>query len=164
MANFNKVFLMGNLTREPELRVTPGGLSICKFGLAVNRVFSDREGNKKEETTFVDIDSFGKQAELISKYMTKGRPIFVEGRLRLDQWETNTGDKRSRMVVVLDNFQFLGGREGGQGGQGGGDYQSSSEDGGDNEPTRNPEKHSPPPRPASKPASSSDDVEEDVPF
>jgi len=161
MASLNKVFLMGNLTREPELRVTPGGLSICKFGLAVNRTFSDKEGNKRDETTFVDIDSFGKQAELISKYMTKGRPIFVEGRLRLDQWEGNTGEKRSRMVVVLENFQFLGGREGGGGG---GDYQSSGEDGESSPPARQVEQHSPPRRPAPKPATPPDDVEEDVPF
>src|SRR5690625_7595979 len=114
MANFNKVILMGNLTREPELRVTPGGLSICKFGLAVNRVFTDKEGNKREETTFVDIDSFGRQAEVISKYMTKGRPIMVEGRLKLDQWEDkNTGEKRSRLGVVLEQFKFIGGRGGG---------------------------------------------------
>ena len=162
MANFNKVYLMGNLTREPELRVTPGGLSICKFGLAVNRAYTDREGNKKEETTFVDIDSFGKQAELISKYMTKGKPIFVEGRLRLDQWETNTGEKRSRMVVVLDNFQFLGGRDGNVGS---GDYQPANDTGGHSgDSARNIERNSPPSPPDAKPASASDDVEEDVPF
>ena len=110
MANLNKVLLIGNLTRDPELRTLPSGMAVCNFGMAINRNFTDREGNRREETTYVDIESFGKQAETISKYMTKGRGIFVEGRLRLDQWETPTGDKRSKLRVVLDNFQFIGGR------------------------------------------------------
>jgi single-strand DNA-binding protein len=154
MANFNKVLLIGNLTREPELRVTPGGLSICKFGLAVNRTFTDKEGNKREETTFVDIDAFGKQAEVISKYMSKGRAILVEGRLKLDQWESNTGEKRSKLGVVLEQFQFIGGR--GEGGEGGGGYDSGSS---------GSESQAAPPRraPSSAPAGQ-DDVDEDVPF
>lgn len=157
MANFNKVILMGNLTREPELRVTPGGLSICKFGLAINRNFSDKEGNKREETTFVDIDSFGKQAEVISKYMAKGRAILVEGRLKLDQWETNTGDKRSKLGVVLEQFQFVGGR--GEGGsEGGGPQDNRNADSG----SPSPEQHSPPPRKAAP--ATQDDMDEDVPF
>lgn len=157
MANFNKVILIGNLTREPELRVTPGGLSICKFGLAVNRNFTDKEGNKREETTFVDIDSFGKQAEVISKYMSKGRPILVEGRLKLDQWEDkNTNEKRSRLGVVLEQFQFLGSREGG-GSEGGGSSDSSG--------FSSPEQHAPPQRKAASSAPAArDDVDEDVPF
>jgi len=128
MANFNKVLLMGNLTRDPELRVTPTGLNICKLGLAVNRQYSTREGEKREETTFVDIDVFGQQAEIINKYMSKGRPIFIEGRLRLDEWEDkNTGQKRSKLGVVCENFQFLGGRGdgGGDGGAGAG-YEDQS--------------------------------------
>ena len=102
---------MGNLTRDPELRVTANGNSICKLGLAVSRVYSTKDGERREETTFVDIDAFGKQAEVISKYMRKGRPIMVEGRLKLEQWETNDGQKRSKLGVVLENFQFLGSRD-----------------------------------------------------
>ena len=111
MASFNKVILMGNLTRDPELRVTNTGLSICKLSLAVNRTYTTKEGDSKDETTYVDIDSFGKQAETLSKYLQKGRPIMVEGRLKLDQWETNEGQKRSKLAVVLENFQFIGGRD-----------------------------------------------------
>lgn len=108
-ASFNKVILLGNLTRDPELRVTPGGLSICKFGLAVNRRYTTKEGEQREEATFVDIDSFGKQAEVIAKYCTKGSSIMVEGRLKLDQWESPQGEKRSKLGVVAENFTFTGG-------------------------------------------------------
>jgi single-strand DNA-binding protein len=128
MASFNKVILLGNLTRDPETRVTANGLTICKLGLAVSRTFSTRDGERREETTFVDIDAFGKQAEIITKYMRKGRPLMVEGRLKLDQWETNDGQKRNKLTVVLENFQFVGSRDdGGQGGQGSqGGYEQSS--------------------------------------
>ncbi len=120
MASFNKVILMGNLTRDPELRYTSGGTAIAKLGLAVNRVWRDAEGQQKEETTFVDIDAFGKQAETLGQYMQKGRPILVEGRLKLDQWEDkNTGQNRSRLGVVLERFSFVGGG-GGQADGGGG--------------------------------------------
>lgn len=119
MASFNKVILLGNLTRDPETRVTSNGLTICKLGLAVSRVFSTREGERKEETTFVDIDAFGKQAEVITKYMRKGKPLMVEGRLKLDQWETNDGQKRNKLKVVLENFQFVGGRDDNAAGGGG---------------------------------------------
>ncbi|MBC8244611.1 MAG: single-stranded DNA-binding protein [Verrucomicrobia bacterium] len=113
MASFNKVILMGNLTRDPELRYTPSGTAIAKLGLAVNRVWRDAEGQQKEETTFVDIDAFGKQAETLGQYMQKGRPILVEGRLKLDQWEDkNTGQNRSRLGVVLERFSFVGGGSG----------------------------------------------------
>ena len=119
MASFNKVILMGNLTRDPELRYTPSGTAIAKMGLAVNRVWRDSEGQQKEEVTFVDVDAFGKQAETIGQYMQKGRPILVEGRLKLDQWEDkNTGQNRSRLGVVLERFTFVGG---GGGQVGGGD-------------------------------------------
>ena len=111
MASFNKVILVGNLTRDPELRVTGTGLSICKIGLAVNRSYTSKEGESKDETTFVDVDAFGKQAEILGKYMQKGRPLMVEGRLKLDQWESNDGQKRSKLGVVLESFQFLGGRD-----------------------------------------------------
>jgi len=125
MASFNKVILMGNLTRDPELRVTPNGNSICKLGLATSRVYATRDGERREETTFVDVDAFGKQAEVISKYMRKGRPIMIEGRLKLDQWESD-GQKRSKLGVILENFQFLGGRDDNDGSSGGGDYERSS--------------------------------------
>ena len=108
MANFNKVLLMGNLTRDPDVRTTPSGVKIAKLGLAVNRRYRTREDENREETTFVDIDAFGNQAEIIERYCQKGSPLFVEGRLRLDQWESNTGEKRSKLTVVMENFQFLG--------------------------------------------------------
>lgn len=124
MANLNKVMLIGNLTRDPELRVTPKGTAICTFSIAVNRKFKDDSGGEREEVTYVDIEAWGKSGENISKYVTKGRPLFVEGRLRLDQWEDkNTKEKRSRMKVVLENFQFLGGGRG-EGGEGGGEPRS----------------------------------------
>jgi single-strand DNA-binding protein len=108
MASFNKVILVGNLTRDPELRYTPKGMAIAKLGLAVNRVWKNEAGESKEEVTFVDIDAFGKQAETIGQYLKKGRPILIEGRLRLDQWDDKqTGQKRSRLGVVLEGFQFL---------------------------------------------------------
>ncbi|HKJ91376.1 MAG TPA: single-stranded DNA-binding protein [Oceanipulchritudo sp.] len=113
-ASFNKVYLMGNLTRDPEVRTTPAGLKIAKFGLAVNRRYRTRDNELKEETTFVDIDAFGAQAETLERYCQKGSPLFVEGRLRLDQWQTSNGENRSKLNVVLENFQFIGSnREGG---------------------------------------------------
>lgn len=115
MASYNKVFLMGNLTRDPEKRVTPDNLTIVKLGLAVNRRYTARDGEQREETTFVDIDAFGKQAEVIAQYCTKGSGLFVEGRLRLDTWQDKTtGENRSKLGIVLENFQFVGG--GGSGG------------------------------------------------
>lgn len=150
MANFNKVYLIGNLTRDPELRVTPKGTAICQFGLAVNRQYKDESGATRDETTFVDIEAWGRQGETISKYCTKGRPLFVEGRLKFDQWEDKaSGQKRSRLKVVLEGFQFLGGR-GEAGGVG-------------NEADQSPERHSPSTRAAGKPAPS-EDIDEDVPF
>ncbi|MCU0771092.1 MAG: single-stranded DNA-binding protein [Verrucomicrobia bacterium] len=109
MANFNKVILMGNLTRDPELRYTPKGTAIARLGVAINRRWTSEGGEQREETTFVDVDAFGKQAETLGQYMKKGRPIFIEGRLRLDSWEDKqTGAKRSKLGVVLETFQFLG--------------------------------------------------------
>ncbi|NDV61374.1 single-stranded DNA-binding protein [Puniceicoccales bacterium CK1056] len=110
MASFNKVILMGNLTRDPEVRTTPSGLKIAKFGLAVNRKYRTRDNELKEETTFVDIDAFGTQAETLERYCEKGSPLLVEGRLRLDQWQTSNGENRSKLSVVLENFQLMGGR------------------------------------------------------
>jgi single-strand DNA-binding protein len=117
MAYLNKVFLIGNLTRDPELRVTPKGTAICQFGMAVNRQFKDESGATRDETTFVDIEAWGKQGELVSKYLSKGSPAMVEGRLKLDQWEDKTsGQKRSKLKIVLDNVQFLSSRGAGGGG------------------------------------------------
>lgn len=118
MAGYNKVILIGNLTRDPELRYTPKGVAIAKIGLAVNRSWRDAaSGETKEEVTFVDIDAFGKQAETLGQYMKKGSPLMVEGRLRLDTWDDKqTNQKRSKLGVVLESFQFLdsrGSREGG---------------------------------------------------
>jgi single-strand DNA-binding protein len=120
MASYNKVILIGNLTRDPELRYTAKGTAIAKIGLAVNRRWRNEAGEWQEETTFVDVDAFGRQAETIGQYLKKGRPIMVEGRLKLDQWDDKaTGQKHSRLGVVLENFQFLdgGNRGGGEGGQ-----------------------------------------------
>ena len=117
MASFNKVILVGNLTRDPELRYTPKGLAIAKVGLAVNRNWTSETGEKKEEVTFVDVDIFGRTAENVAQYMRKGRPILIEGRLRLDQWDDKqTGQKRSKLGVVGEVVQFLGSPTGGEGG------------------------------------------------
>jgi single-strand DNA-binding protein len=120
MASFNKVILVGNLTRDPELRYTPKGTAIAKIGLAVNRVWTNEAGEKKEEVTFVDVDIFGRTAENVGQYMRKGRPILIEGRLRLDQWDDKqTGQKKSKLGVVAETVQFLGSANGGGGGGGG---------------------------------------------
>jgi single-strand DNA-binding protein len=118
MASFNKVILVGNLTRDPELRYTPKGTAIAKVGLAVNRVWTNEAGEKKEEVTFIDVDVFGRTAENVGQYMRKGRPILVEGRLKLDQWDDKaTGAKRSKLGVVAETVQFLGSAPGaGEGG------------------------------------------------
>lgn len=117
MANFNKVILAGNLTRDPELRYTPKGMAIAKFGLAINRTWKSETGETKEEVTFVDVDSFGKQAELIGQYFRKGKPILMEGRLRLDTWDDKqTNQKRSKLGIVLEAFQFIDSNRQGEGG------------------------------------------------
>jgi single-strand DNA-binding protein len=122
MASYNKVILMGNLTRDPELRYTANNMAICKFGLAVNRRFKDgASGEWKEEPTFVDITIFGARAEPFAKYHTKGKPAFIEGSLRLDTWDDkNGGGKRSKLYVVADNWEFVGPGGGAGGGGGGG--------------------------------------------
>ena len=108
MASFNRVILAGNLTRDPELRYTPKGLAISKIGLAINRTWKNEAGETKEEVTFVDVDSFGRQAEVIAQYFKKGRPILIEGRLRLDQWDDKqTGQKRTKLGVILEGFSFV---------------------------------------------------------
>ena len=129
MASYNRVILMGNLTRDPEVRYAPSGTAIVKFGLAVNRRFQDAEGNWQEEPTFVDVTMFGKRGEAFSRFHGKGKPAFVEGALRLDTWEDkNGGGKRSKLYVVAENWEFVGpGKEGasGAGGSGGGGSRSA---------------------------------------
>lgn len=120
MASFNRVILAGNLTRDPELSYLPNGTAVCKFGLATTRKFRDKDGNPKEDTCFVDLTAFGRQGEVINQYMTKGRPILVEGRLNFRQWTDQEGKPRSKLGVVVENFTFLGSAPGGgQGGPGG---------------------------------------------
>ncbi|MDR2430174.1 MAG: single-stranded DNA-binding protein [Puniceicoccales bacterium] len=155
MASYNKVILAGNLTRDPELRTYPNGTVIAKFGLAVNRRYTTKEGEARDDTLFVDIDSFGKQAEVIGKYCTKGSAILIDGHLKLDQWQDKTtNEKRNRLVVVLDTFTFIGGR--GDATAAGGGNTASYDD------------SAPPPRrPAAPPRASTatnDSIEEDVPF
>lgn len=156
MASFNKVILMGNLTRDPELRYTPKGTAVAKIGLAVNRSWRNEAGELKEEVTFVDIDIFGRTAENVGQYMRKGSPILVEGRLRLDQWDDKqTGQKRSKLAVVAETVQFLsGGSNRGEGGGGGGEGQS--------QPRRAPSSAAQPP-PASEPDGAPPE-DDDVPF
>lgn len=151
MANFNKVILAGNLTRDPELRYTPKGTAIARIGLAINRRFAGEDGQLREETTFVDVDAFGKQAETIGQYLRKGRPILIEGRLRLDQWDDKqTGQKRSKLGVVMESFQFL-----------------DSKAGGDGAPVSGPAPRPSRPAPTQSPDSSDSDAppqDDDVPF
>lgn len=158
MASFNKVILMGNLTRDPELRTLPSGNAVARLGIAINRVYLSKEGEKKEEVTYVDVDAFGKQAETIAKWCTKGSGILVEGRLRLDQWDDkSTGEKRSKLGIVLENFTFVGGRSTNAGGA----PAASSYDDVAPAPRRAP---APSRQPAPPPPASSDMNDEDVPF
>jgi len=152
MASYNRVILIGNLTRDPEVRFASGNNAICKFGLAVSRNYTTKDGEKREDTTFVDIDAFGKVGEILGKYLSKGRPVMIEGRLQLDTWESKEGEKRSKLKVVCENFQFLGTGRGGEG-----------ERGGESSMTRS----SPPPREGgarSGDGPSEDFDDEDIPF
>ena len=110
MAGANIVILMGNLTRDPELRYIPSGTAVANFGLAVNRPYTSQDGERKQDVCFVDIVTWGKTAENCANYLTKGRPVYVEGRLQFRTWETDDGQKRSKLDVVANNVQFLGGR------------------------------------------------------
>lgn len=117
MASLNKVMLIGNCTRDPEVRYTPKGTAVAELGLAVNRFFTSETGEKREETTFVDVTLWGRQAEVAGEYLKKGRPVFIEGRLQLDTWEDKqSGQKRNKLKVVGEGLQLLGSpREGGGG-------------------------------------------------
>ncbi len=153
MANFNKVILAGNLTRDPELRYTPKGTAIARIGLAINRSWKNEAGETQTEVTFVDVDAFGRQAEVIGQYMKKGRPFLVEGRLKLDQWEDkNTHQKQSKLKVVLESFSFI---------------DSKGPDGAPGEPARSrPSAPAAVASPASEPAAAEAPApeEDDVPF
>jgi single-strand DNA-binding protein len=158
MANFNKVIIAGNLTRDPELRYTPKGTAIAKLGLALNRSWRTESGEQRDETTFVDVDAFGRQAEVIGQYMRKGRPILIEGRLRLDEWEDkNTGQKRSRLGVVLESFSFL---------DSGGGRGDTGNDAGASAPPARGSSPSPAPAPSRPPVEEAGPAPEDddVPF
>ena len=145
MASFNQVILLGNLTRDPQLKYLPSQTAVVEFGLACNRKFKGQNGEDREEVTFVDCSAFGKQAEVLNQYCTKGKPLFIQGRLKFDSWEDKQGGgKRSKLTVVIENFQFIGSRDGGGGG-GGGSYQQEG-GGGDYEqrpPQRGPQQGRP---------------------
>src|SRR5271155_4763132 len=132
MANFNKVLLMGNLTRDPEVRYTPKGTAVGDLGIAINDSYKAQDGTIKETVTYVDIEVWGRQAETCKQYLTKGRPVFVEGQLKLDQWEQD-GQKKSKLKVRADRVQFLGG---GPGRTGGGEQRPAAASSG--EATRSP--------------------------
>ncbi len=128
MANLNKVMIIGNLTADPEVRTTPRGNSVAELRLAVNRVSSGpNDGERREETTYLDVTCWGRTAEIAGQYLAKGRPVFIEGRLQQDTWEDKqTGQKRSKIRIVAENMQLLGSRDGGGQSQGGGSYQQRS--------------------------------------
>lgn len=122
MANLNKVMLIGNLTRDPELRYTPKGTAVADIAIAINRVWNDEGGNKQEEVTFVDVTLWGRQAELAQQYLSKGRGAYIEGRLQMDTWDDKqTGQKRSKLKVVAESLQFLPDGKGGGERSGGGE-------------------------------------------
>ena len=110
-ANYNRVILAGNLTRDPELSYTPNNTAICKFGMAINRKWTPQGGEAKEEMCFVDCVTFGRQAETLNQYMRKGRPVLIEGRLTYSAWEGQDGKRRSKLEVTVERFQFLGGKD-----------------------------------------------------
>jgi single-strand DNA-binding protein len=136
MANFNKVLLMGNLTRDPQLSYLPSQTAVVEFGLATNRKYKGQDGSMKEDTCFVDCQAFGKTAENINKYCKKGNPLFVEGRLKFDSWTAQDGTKRSKHRVTVENFQFLS-----SGGQSGGAPASQSSPSSAEEQTYQPDEH-----------------------
>jgi single-strand DNA-binding protein len=159
MAYVNKVFLIGNLTRDPELRVTPKGTAVCQFGLAVNRQYKDESGATRDETAFIDIEAWGKQGELVSKYLQKGSLAFIEGRLRFDSWEDKqSGQKRNKLKVVLENVQFLSRGGGAPAAAPGAEPAAAAADDSPAEPP------SPPARAGRPPAEAAGKVDDDVPF
>ncbi|MBA3273322.1 MAG: single-stranded DNA-binding protein [Chthoniobacterales bacterium] len=160
MASFNKVILIGNLTRDPEVRYTPKGSAVCDLGLAVNRQYSLDNGEKREEVTFVDVVLWARLAEIAGEYLKKGRPVFIEGRLQLDTWDDKqSGQKRSKLRVIGETMQLLGGRPGGGGGDAEEGGSSGSGSAGRSSGGSSGRSSAPPARPA---ASEPDD--DDIPF
>ena len=154
MASFNKVILLGNLTRDPEVRYTPKGSAVCDLGLAVNRVYTLDSGEKREEVTYVDVVLWARLAEIAGEYLKKGRPVFIEGRLQLDTWDDKqSGQKRSKLRVIGETMQLLGSRPSGSGA-------APAEAGEGDRPARPAEKAQPPPK-AGAPAEPDDD---EIPF
>ena len=168
MANLNKVMLIGNLTRDPEIRYTPKGTALAELGLAVNRRYTAENGEKREEVTFVDVTFWGRTAEIANEYLRKGRSVYIEGRLQLDSWDDKaTGQKRSKLKIIGEEMQMLGGREGGPGGHGGGedDEARSSRPAGARPPQQQQRPQSRPATPPKAPADPDLDVEgDDIPF
>jgi len=154
MANLNRVLLIGNLTRDPEVRYTPKGTAVADIGMAINRVFTSEDGERREEVTYVDVVLWARLAEIAGQYLKKGRPVFIEGRLQLDTWDDKqTGQKRSRMRVVAENLQLLGSRGESEGGPTG------------PAPARRPATGGTQSQPASQPRDPDLDVEpDDIPF
>ena len=148
MASFNKVLLLGNLTRDPEVRYTPKGSAVCDLGIAVNRSYTTDAGEKREEATFVDVTLWGRTAEVAGEYLKKGRPVFIEGRLQLDSWDDKqTGQKRSKLKVIGETMQLLGSGRGG----GGAPAEASDEDRPSSRPTQ-------PPKPSTQPQPDEDEI------
>ncbi len=164
MANLNKVMLIGNLTRDPEVKYTPKGSAVTDIGLAINRYYTLESGEKREETTFVDVTFFGRNAEIIKQYCTKGKPLYVEGRLQLDTWDDKqSGQKRSKLKVMGDSLQLLGGRQGGSEGGGGEEYSETPRGGGSPARSSGPRPTPPPARP--RPSDPDlDPADDDIPF
>ncbi len=117
MASFNRVILAGNLTRDPQLSYLPSNTAVCEFGMAINRRSRDKDGNQRDEVCYVDVTSYGRQAEVVNQYMSKGKPFLVEGRLRYREWTSKEGQKRTKLEVVLESFSFIDGGGAGGGGQ-----------------------------------------------
>jgi len=164
-ANLNKVFLMGNLTRDPEVRYTPKGTAVGEFGLAINDSYKAQDGTIKESVTYVDIEVWSRQAETCKQYLSKGRPVFIEGSLKFDQWESPEGQKKSKLRVRAERVQFLGSPGGAGGGQGGSGSRSTYSGGGGAPGEQAPRAA----RPASSPAGGGEDrppmpEDDDIPF
>jgi single-strand DNA-binding protein len=165
-SSLNKVMLMGNITRDIELRHTSGNQAVATIGLAMNRRWRTPEGEQREEVTFVDCDAWGKTAEMIAQYFAKGRPIMIEGRLKLDTWQDKeSGGNRSKLKVVIENFYFVDSKGGSGGGGGGGEGGNSNAAGGGWGPRQNTQRQSQPaPAPAAVPSAPPPMEAEDIPF
>jgi len=158
MANLNKVMLIGNLTRDPELRHTPKGTAVSEISLAINRRWTNDQGQKQEETTFVEVTLWGRQAEVVQQYVTKGSPIYIEGRLQLDSWDDKeTGKKRSKLRVIGESFEFLSAKPGGATGGNSGGYSERPQ-------AAEPQQRSGPPQGASAAPANDFEEEDDIPF